>query len=228
MSKKLALGALAGLVAMAGASAGLMTETVYFTYDDPSGEPLELSYTAGTGAGDGSITFTSPTAIDLVVDATAAGWGVATYSVSLTMNLTVGTASSFGGVFFAPISGTFAFNDGVDDVLFGDITDGAFLTFGTTSSLQANTAQASLSMAVGGAVLAQFGMDPNQLQPMFNVSWALSDISSAPTINGDGYLSSFDANTAFVGSAQILPIPSPGSAALLAIAGLISVPRRRS
>lgn len=228
MNRNLALIVGAGLLAASTASAGIITAPVYFTYDDPAGQPLELTYTAGGGGNDGSISFSSPNPIDLVVDASAGGWGVTTYSVSLTLDLTVGTASGFGGVFFAPISGTFAFNDGVDDILTGVIDDGAFLTFGTTSSLQANSGNGTLSMSAAGALLAQFGPNFNQLQPMFNVSWALSDISGVPSLNNDGYLTSFNANTAFVGSAEVRPIPSPGSAALLAIAGLVSVPRRRS
>lgn len=227
MNRKLGLVLGAGLLASASASAGLMTGSVYFTYDDPEGPPRELTYTAGDSNGDGTITYSSATPFDLVVDASDPGWGVVTYAATISMDVTVGQATLFNGVYMAPTSGTFTVTVGGDDVLLGTISDGAFLIFGTTGNLAANSATGTVSMQAAGGLLAQFG--GNQIEPMFNVSWSLSDfLPGGPTLNNDGYLTSFTANTAFVGSAQVRNVPSPGSAALLAIAGLISVPRRRS
>ncbi len=219
---------LAGGLALATvASAGIDLGTVFFTYDDPNGPPRELMYTAGNANQQGHISYFSATPFDLVVDASEPGWGVVTYAATISMDVTVGQATQMGNVFFAPVSGGFNVTVGGDTVLTGVLNNGAFLTFGTTGNLSANTATASVTMSVSGDLLAQFG--GNQIQPDFNVSWSLSDyLPSSPSINQFGYLTSFMANTAFVGSANVVRVPTPGSAALLGIAGLISLPRRRS
>ncbi len=227
MNRKLAVVAGAGLLAASAASAGIMTGSVYFTYDDPEGPPRELTYTAGDANGPGTISYSSAVPFDLVVDASDPGWGVVTYEAFITMDVSVGQASSIAGVWYAPVSGGFNVTVAGDTVLTGTIQNGAFLTFGTTGNLAANSSTASLSMSVAGGLLAQLG--GNQIEPMFNASWSLADfIPGAPTLNSDGYLTSFTANTSFVGSAQVRSVPSPGSAALLVVAGLVSVPRRRS
>jgi hypothetical protein len=226
MRLKTAMSFAGGLVLASAASAGIDLGSVFFTYDDPNGPPRELMYTAGNAVSMGHISYSSATPFELVVDASDAGWGVVTYAANITMDVDVGQATQAGAVFMAPVFGTFIVNVGGEDVLTGTINNGAFLTFGTTGNLSANTATVSLTMSVAGGLLAQF--DGNQIQPDFNVSWSLSDyLPSAPSLNAFGYLTSFVANTAFVGSAQVQRIPTPGSAALLAVAGLISLPRRR-
>jgi hypothetical protein len=215
-----ALVALIGPAAVAGPFG-----TVFFTYDDPNGPPREFMYSEGDANSEGTITFNTNPTIDLVVDATETGQGIQEYQVHLSMNLTVGQATLvMGNAWQAPVSGSFAFNDGNDDVLSGDIMDGAFLTFGTTGNVSAGTATFSLVMMVSGAIADQLG--GATLTAAFDASWSLSDfLPGSPTINPSGYLRSFVANTAFVGSAQI--IPTPGASALLGIAGLLVVPRRR-
>lgn len=215
----LALGAVAGLAAATAANA-----TVYFTFDDPS-TPRELTYTAGNAGGDGSLTYSAATNVDLVVDASEDGFGIQTYSALLTMNLTVG-AAGIGG---APILGTFAFSVGGNDILVGTVNagGGTMSGFGGVGGLWFTDALSSgaftweafndLTTQIGGGVLAS----------TFNGSFALSNITPFfGGVNADGYFNSFTANVAFVGDA-VWAIPSPGSAALFSIAGLIVARRRR-
>ncbi len=213
------------LSSSAAAVAGL-SGTVFFTYDDPEGTPREFMYTAGNANNDGTITFNTSSQLDLVVDAQEPGFGVVTYVVTLSLDMTVGQATLVSpGVWQAPVDGSFAFNDGVDDILTGTVMDGAFLTFGTTGNVNASSSTLSLMMTASGQLLAQFG--GAQLSEAFDASWSLADfLPGAPSVNSSGYLQSFVANSAFVGSAFI--VPAPGGAALLGLAGLVALPRRRS
>lgn len=215
----LALAALAGAAATTAANA-----TVYFTFDDPS-TAKELTYTAGNAGGDGSLTYSGATTVDLVVDASEDGFGIITYAATLTMNLTVG-AAGIGG---APLLGSFSFSVGGDDILVGTVNAGGgsmsgfggvgglWFTDAISSGAFAWEAFGDLSTQIGGGVLAS----------TYNASFALSNITPFfGGVNSDGYFNSFTANVAFVGDA-IWAVPSPGSAALFSIAGLVVARRRR-
>lgn len=227
----LALTALAGAVATSAANAA-----VYFTFDDPS-TPLELTYVAGTGGGDGSLSYSGSARVDLVVDGTDEGWGVITYSARLTMDLAV-TDSPFPPFPFGEVSGsfTFAIDDGFggfEDILVGTTNDtpglmsaGGFagaVSFSNTGTENDGafdwTAMNALSAFFNGNAL--FGAQ--------SASFSLAAINPGVFgLNSEGYIPSFNANVAFVGAAEVNPIPTPGTAALLAVAALIGAPRRRS
>lgn len=215
----LALAALAGAAATTAANA-----TVYFTFDDPS-TAKELTYTAGNAGGDGSLTYSASTNVDLVVDATEDGFTIETYSALLTMDLTVG-AAGIGG---APITGTFSFSVGGNDILVGTVNAGGgsmsgfggvgglWFTDAVTSGAFSWEAFGDLSDQIGNGLLAS----------THNASFALSNITPFfGGVNQSGYFNSFTANVAFVGDAA-WAVPSPGSAALFGLAGLVVSRRRR-
>ncbi len=229
----LAMAMLAGAVAATSANAA-----VYFTFDDPS-TPLELSYVAGSGGGSGSVSYSGAARVDLVVDGTEEGWGVITYSARLTMDLAVG-ASLFPPLPFADVTGsfTFAIDDGFGG--FEDILVGSMMNTGLTPhDLTASGFAGSMSFSNAGIEGEAFDWTAmNSLaaffagNPLFgaqSASFSLAGITPGVFgVNAEGYIPSFNANAAFVGAAEVNQVPTPGSVALLAIAGLLGVPRRRS
>lgn len=227
----LAMATLAGAVATTGANAA-----VYFTFDDPS-TPLELSYVAGSGGGNGSVSYSGAARVDLVVDGTEEGWGVITYSARLTMDLAVG-ASAFPPLPFAEVSGsfTFAIDDGFggfEDILVGSTVNspGLMTAGGFAGSMSfSNTGtegDGAFDWTAMNSLAAFFAGNP--LFGAQSASFSLAGITPGVFgLNNEGYIPSFNANAAFVGAAEVNQVPTPGSAALLAIAGLLSVPRRRS
>lgn len=228
----LALTALAGAVATSAANAA-----VYFTFDDPT-TPLELSYVAGSGGGDGSVSYSSSARVDLVVDGTDEGWGTITYSARLTMDLAVSNspAPPFP---FGEVTGTFTFaiDDGLggfEDILVGTATAdlaGAMSAMGFAGAIQfSNTGlegDGGFDWTAMNSLSSFF--DGNNLFGAQSASFSLAAINPGVFgLNGEGYIPSFNANAAFVGAAEVNPIPTPGTAALLAVAALIGAPRRRS
>lgn len=212
---------LACIVSMCACSAA-MAGPVYFSYADP-GTGREFVYTEGDATHLGRIQFNSANPVQLMVDGGAAGFGTVTYPTALSINLRVHEVVMNGSAMQAAVEGTFRFNDGVSDILIGEMMAGSLLTIGSTGSLTANSALGSLSLTAGGSLLAQLG--GNQFEPSFGVSFSLSALIPSPMgINGFNYIESFSANSAFSGSADI---PAPGAAALAGLAGLLGLRRRR-
>lgn len=230
----IALTALAGVVATSAANAA-----VYFTFDDPT-TPLEFSYVAGSGGGSGSVSYSGAARVDLVVDGTEEGWGVITYSARLTMDLAVG-ASLFPPLPFADVTGsfTFAIDDGFggfEDILVGSIMNTGLTPHDLTASGFAGSMSFSNTGFEGDGAFDWTAMNSlaaffagNPLFGAQSASFSLAGITPGVFgLNAEGYIPSFNANAAFVGAAEVNPIPTPGSAALLAVAALLGVPRRRS
>jgi len=226
-----ALSALAGAVATSAANAA-----VYFTFDDPT-TPLELTYVAGTNNNSGSMSYSGAARVDLVVDGTEEGWGTITYSARLTMNLSVQGAFS-PPLTMAGVRGdfTFAIDDGFggfEDILVGSTVDGAGLLFAGGFSGAVNFSNTGFEgdgefdwTALNS--LSSF-FDGNSLFGAQSASFSLAAINPGVFgLNQEGYIPSFNANAAFVGAAEVNPIPTPGTAALLAVAALVGAPRRRS
>lgn len=213
---------IAGLALASAANAA-----VTFTFRDP-GSPREVTYIQGTGANPGTITYSSPTAVELVFNGAPEGLPVISYQTTLTMNITVGVGNGFGGLFAAPVSGTFIFRDNASnqDVLTGTLLNGALLTFGTTGGIAGTSSNNTLVYTVGGplaTVLANAGLS---IVPKFDGAFSLSDINPQPIgLTGDGYIASFQASAAFVGNADV--IPSAGSAALAGVAAMVLLPGRK-
>lgn len=218
----------AALAATAGALAGgVSNASVFFTFQDP-GTPREVLYTQGAGANPGTITYTSGNAVFLEVDGSQEGIGIQTYATTLSMNLSVGTATAVGSFFQAPVSGTFVFTDNGSGMtlLTGSIASGGLLTFLSTGSIVATSSNSSLTMTAGAALLPQLGLNGfTSLVAQFDAAFSLSSLSPLPLVlTPDGYIPSFQANAAFVGNAEV---PTPGSAVLAGAAAVFLIPRRR-
>lgn len=216
------IAAAAGLTLAAAANA-----TVTFTFLDP-GPAREVTYTAGTSNSSGTVTYASTPAVELVFDGTQNGLPRVTYQTTLTMNITVGTAVGFGGVFSAPISGTFTFTEigSGQNVLLGTLTNGALLTFGTTGVMAGTSSNATLMLVEGGPLATLLSSNGLSLAPRFDASFSLSDITPLPLgLTANGYIPSFNASAAFVGNAEV--IPSAGAAALAGVAAMFLLPGRK-
>lgn len=208
------------------AVSSMASATVFFTFDDPS-TALEVTYTQGAGINPGTMTYSAAPTVDLVVDGSQEGIGIVTYSTTLAMNITVGTAVGFGGLFQAPVSGTFSFSVGGNDILTGTIQAGAMLTFSSTGSVVASSGNGSLTMVASDALLTQLALNGfTALAPTFDASFSLSNLTPRPlALTQDGYIPSFTGNAAFVGNAEV--IPSAGSTALAGVAAFFLMPSRR-
>lgn len=228
----LALTALAGAVATSAANAA-----VYFTFDDPT-TPLEFSYVAGSGGGNGSASYSSAARVDLVVDGTEEGWGTTTYSARLTMDLAVTPVQM--PLPFAALIGTFTFaiddgQGGFEDILVGTSAlnqgvGGLMFAFGFTGSMNFTNSGFEGDGLFDWTALNSLSdfFDGNNLFGEQSATFSLAALDPGVFAFGGDYIPSFNANAAFVGAAEVNPIPTPGSAALLAVAALIGAPRRRS
>lgn len=213
---------IAGLALASAANAA-----VTFTFRDP-GSPRELTYVQGGGGNPGTISYTSPTAVELVFNGAPEGLPVITYQTTLSMNLTVGVGNGFAGLFAAPVSGTFTFRDNASnqDVLTGTLLNGALLTFGTTGGIAGTSSNNTLVYTVGGPLATVLANANLSIVPKFDGAFSLSDIDPQPVaLTQEGYIASFQASAAFVGNADV--IPSAGSAALAGVAALFLVPGRK-
>lgn len=216
---------ISSVIAVAGLAAASQG-TIYFTFDDPT-TALEVTYTEGVGLNPGNLSYNTTPIVDLVVDGSEHGLGIVTYTTNLAMDIDVGAGTGFGGFFSAPVSGVFTFSVGGLELLRGDIAEGAVLTFGTTGSLVATSSTFSLTLTASNALLAQLALGGfTGLAAQFDSSFSLSNLTPRPLgLNTDGFITSFNANAAFVGNADV--IPSPGSAVLAGAAALCLLPGRR-
>ncbi len=217
------MGALAGLAIAAGAHAA-----VTFTFFDPATGP-EISHSSGDSEQPGVVSWIGQT-VTLTIDGTAHGLGIVQFTANVTMELTVGAVlSEEGGIFIAPIlDGFFSFDvDGSKElILTGTVgeTAGAVLALGTTGNIiaQGDGSPGGLIWTAGEALDLFLG--GQSLLPIFNANFTLTNFSPAVSLNEDGFLTSFTANSAFTGDAEI---PSPGALALFSLAGLIAARRSR-
>ena len=130
---KIALLSAVGITAAANAS-------VAFSFADPiPGRQLHNEMNGG-GAGIGLLTYDSTAPITFLVDGTDEGFGPVTFTnARMEMSMTLGAASSFGGVTLAPVAGTFTIYQGSGDsrvnVLTGAASAGSFVRISNTNSL---------------------------------------------------------------------------------------------
>lgn len=216
-------------VLIAGACAAPTHASVFFTFDDPGAGP-EISYFEGTDNAINPGVFTySGAAMTLVIDGTQEGLGIQTFNAQLQMDLTIGAVEgSLGGALFAPILGGFFLFVDVDagnEVIFsGIVTNGGLLTLSTVGSLITTSSTNGLFLAEGPALAGFLG--GLHLAPGFDISFTLTNISPGVTTNQDNFLTSFTANSAFTGNAEL--IPTPGSMALFGLSAMsLSIRRRR-
>jgi len=203
--------------------------SIFFTFDDPGVGP-ELSYIEGTdnATDPGVITYIGAP-LDFVVDGTNEGLGTQTFVAQLQMDITIGAVIDPSvSILSAPIlGGSFLFvdtNTGNQTILSGVLSNGGLLALNTVGSLFATSSTGGLTLAAGPALTGLLG--GLQLAPTFDISFTLTDISPSVSTNQNNFLTSFKANSAFTGNAEIVPAPAP-SALLVLGAMSLGVWRRR-
>lgn len=209
---------------------------VFFTFDDP-GPGAEITYTEGAGFNAGVVSYTGAP-VDLIVDGTEHGLGTIAYTATVTMEIFIGqVADETLGILSAPIlGGSFQFHDsaGEGDTLIlegsflGELNNGALLTLNTVGALISTSTGAGLVLSEGAALASFLG--GLTLAPTFDISFTLTNIiagTEGGMKNPDGYITSFTANSAFTGNANV--VPTPGAIALSGISmSLLAVRRKRA
>lgn len=222
----------AGLIAAPAASA-----SVTFTFEDPSGA-REFQYDEGDIQNPCTIGYDSPQSggvLRLTVDASEHGLAPVTFDAILEIDLTVGSATDLGFGSIAGVSGVFRFLEigrGLPNLIFeGVITNGAFVVIGSTGAQVSSSDEGSLTLTAGPALQEYLDLGGLTIAGQMDSAFSLSSIRLAggiegvPGINEFGYIESFNANTAYVGSAGI--IPSPPAAITLAALAFITRRQRR-
>ncbi|MBL0926979.1 MAG: hypothetical protein IBJ11_04910 [Phycisphaerales bacterium] len=223
--------AIAGATAWAcPADAGIIS----FEFGDPAGQ-REVTY-AQPSAGNGGVASLSYNAgIDILfgADLTQVGGSALSFpGTRLALSATVGSATTAGtNTFVAPITGTFVFTWGAQPILTGTFANGTLVVARNAGSVVATIDPvgdnpATLSMVAGGALLTALnGVGVSQLAPQFDAVWTLTALTQAALTSWfeTPYIASFQSNASFSATAM----PTPGSLALLGVAGLVGVRRRR-
>ncbi len=230
--------ALIGMVASAGLAASA-NGAIFTTYQDPAGD-RELKYFAPT---DGDIygSLLIDTAIDFQVDLTEEGLGVLTFpGATITKTAAVSDVTELvpGTIFAAEVfNATFEIRDADDNLIlagtYGNAAEkpfGADLTMLTTSAtLNANSTApgGSLEYTVGDAIASALATQGLVAGGAVDAAWTITAITST-VINEGGFFTDFEANSAFTGTLEVLPVPTPGAVGLAALAGIAGVRRRRA
>lgn len=228
---------LIGMVAGAGLSASA-NGAIFTTYQDPAGD-RELKYFAPTGAElFGSLLL--DTTIDFQVDLTEEGLGVLTFpGATITKTAAVSDVTELvaGTVFAAEVfNADFEIRDAGNNLILsgsygyaGEKPFGADLTMLTTSAtLNANSTApgGSLEYTVGDAISTALASQGLVAGGAVDAAWTITAITSTE-INEGGFFTDFEANSAFSGTLEVLPVPTPGAIALAGLGGLAAIRRRR-
>ncbi|HVZ93425.1 MAG TPA: hypothetical protein VG797_02840 [Phycisphaerales bacterium] len=230
-----ALAATAGIAATAGST----NAAIYFTFDDPSAA-LEVQYVAPTGPADtGDLTYNTSIPVDFVVDATDEGaLDAVTFQAIFSTATTVGAVTQVGAsTYTAPISGQFEFRRADNNqLILSGMYNGAtmFITSIVGSLLADGTVDGGSLFYSPGPALTSALAGVGYALPGFNLAqamdavWTLTAITRVQLIQfgGEGprFLDSFNANAAFTGTVRV---PTPGSIALVGLAGLSLAGRRK-
>lgn len=220
------IAATAALLAAASANA-----SIQFSFADP-GNGRQLTNTAG--ALTSTLTYDTNEAITFIVGLDSIGGSTVAFSdARLEMNITVGQATNLGGgVYRAAISGGFrVYRQGGGDILTGSAANGNFLTFTSAGSL-GTTSNLTLNYTAGAELTSLLtAIDPSYvLAPVYDAVFTITDIA----VRGGGALidpqtgvyNTFQANTSYSGTANV--IPTPGSFAMAGLGlGLVAGRRRR-
>lgn len=203
---------------------------ISFTFEDP-GPPRELTQTASGSSADGQVSYNSANVVNLVVDGTAEGFGIVTFASTLEMNISVGPASAdaaIPGANAAPISGSFTFYTfGTNQsLLTGTFMNAAMVVFPQAGALISTSGDSGLIYTASGPLLQLIqGAGFSGLAAPFDASFTLTDITPNVSVNQFEHFTSFAANAAFTGTANL--IPSPSTIAMLSGMGLLGLRRRR-
>jgi len=217
------------------ALASAANASIAFSFADPVPGRQVANLQNGAGPGLGLLTYDTGANIAFLVDDNElGGFGFTTFTnARLEVNLTLGAAVVMGGITLAPVSGTFIIYDFTGnvrtDILNGSSMAGAFVRVTGTNAIQFSTAD-GFSYSAGPALQALLG-GLRILAPDQEAVFTLTDIATVGGgnfIGPGGVFRSFNANASFSGTSNTEIIPTPGAAALVGIAGLVAMRRRRA
>lgn len=214
------------------ALAGAAQADLAFSFADPGlGIRPVTNVANGGGPGVGLITYNMAVPISFIVDGSSEPNSFqSTFSnARLELNLAIGSATTFGGVTTANVSGYFIVTDAVSNqvILRGDSQSGSFVRIGGTNSILFSD-QTGFAYTFGSALTSLLAPGRTPANPQEAV-FTLTNILVAgggPLIGAGGEINSFSANSSFTGNTAV--VPTPGSLALAGLAGLVVARRRRA
>lgn len=227
----------AAMVAAAGTAANA---AVTFSFADPA-PGKQLTHTTNGGApGSGVLSYDQSNttgAIRFIVGSNDGAIPTTVFAnARVEMEINVGTATAIPGGASAPLQGRFRFysldvnNQNPVDILSGSFgqTGGVAVVFGASGALITNSIQPNDLVYTAGPALQSLLPAGLFLAPLFDAVFTITDIEQVgggPFVNQNGEIAGFTANASFSGTSEI--VPTPGSAALIGLAGLIGLRRRR-
>jgi hypothetical protein len=215
---------LAGVGLISAAQAGIA-----MSFADPIPGRQLHSEADGAGPGIALLTYDTAAALSLLFDGSEDGLPNHVFTnARMEMHLSLGAATTVGGVTTAPVSGYFTILDGSGEagsaILIGLASAGSFVRISGTNSILFSGP--NFAYVPGPALLALTGpltlIDP--CEAVFTLTSVNSE-GSGVFINPDGTFRTFDANASFTGSAET--VPSPGAVSLCVLGGVCLVRRRR-
>lgn len=208
------------------ASAGLA-----FSFADPV-PGRQVTHTAnGAGPGVGLLQYDRSANLVFLVDGSEepTPFTAVFNSVRLEMNLTLGAATTIGGVTTAPVAGSFILRDVSDEsprvILRGDALGGAFVRVAGTNSIQFSD-QTGFGYTAGPALQELLAPGRTIVDPQEAV-FTLTDLvalGGGSVFSEGGVIRSFQANASFSGTSSV--VPTPGAVALAGL-GVLAASRRR-
>lgn len=216
---------------------------ITFSFASESHEDGPVFLGENSGGSNELSNFASPNSVNLLVnpDSTMPG-GISSFNAAYSLNTTTTFYQSVG---FGPVTthqwvldGSFSFvdtssNDLILTVMFNEAVltsvSGSSSTMGSTATLQSSLDIDAGLTFIAGPALNAIGIDSANLSQSQDFAFTLTNIqemsgSGLPSLGMDGsWTDSWTSEGSFSASA----IPAPGALALLGLAGLICVRRRR-
>ena len=204
--------------------------SIAFSFADPGPGHQFTNQANGGGQGIGLLSYNSNQAISLIIDG-ATESAVTMNNARLEVNnMMLGAAQTNNGVTTAPVSGSFTFFDftgGVrTNILTAQVPTGSFVRIGNTNALLFSSST-GLVYTPGPALTALLESGTTLGNPQEAV-FTLTDVTvagGAPLIGANGVFNSFTANSSYSGNTGT--VPTPGSVAILMLAGGALSRRRR-
>ncbi|GJQ30207.1 MAG: hypothetical protein HBSAPP03_20910 [Phycisphaerae bacterium] len=183
----------------------------------------------GGGAGIGFMTYDSTASLSFLFDGSEDSLPNHTFvNAVMQLEMTIGAATTLGGVTTAPVSGFFKIYDGSiapENIIIIGIADaGTYVRISNTNSILFS--DPSFSYVAGPALEAITGpivfTDPSEA--VFTLTSVVA-AGGGSFLNPDGTFKTFDANASFSGNTQA--VPAPGALALVGLGTLVMAKRRR-